>query len=62
MSPFEGAPEEFDQTIFSVHNDRSIGPIERLAQNYVKEQHRYVLVIVYTLSRLTWKKLMIPKD
>ncbi|XP_057550867.1 OVARIAN TUMOR DOMAIN-containing deubiquitinating enzyme 2 isoform X2 [Amaranthus tricolor] len=40
MSPFEGAPEEFDQTIFSVHNDRSIGPIERLAQNYVKEQHR----------------------
>ncbi|CAO2836297.1 unnamed protein product [Amaranthus hypochondriacus] len=40
MSPFEGAPEEFDQTIFSVRNDRSIGPIERLAQNYVKEQHR----------------------
>ena len=40
MSPFEGAPEEFDQTIFAVHNG-SIGPVEGLALNLVKEQHRY---------------------
>ncbi|KNA09092.1 hypothetical protein SOVF_156820 [Spinacia oleracea] len=40
MSPSEGAPEEFDQTIYAVHNDRTIGPIEGVAQNFVKEQHR----------------------
>ncbi|KAM0997504.1 hypothetical protein ACFX2I_007363 [Malus domestica] len=40
MSPFEGAPEEFDQTIFAVHNS-SIGPVEGLALNLVKEQQRY---------------------
>lgn len=39
MSPFEGAPEEFDQTIFAVQ-DRTVGPVEGLALNYVKEQHR----------------------
>ncbi|XP_048498577.1 OVARIAN TUMOR DOMAIN-containing deubiquitinating enzyme 2 isoform X2 [Beta vulgaris subsp. vulgaris] len=39
MSPSEGAPEEFDQTVFSVRNDRTIG-IEGLAQNFVKSQHR----------------------
>lgn len=43
MSPFEGAPEEFDQTIFAVHSDRTIGPVEGLALNFVKEQHRYFL-------------------
>lgn len=42
MSPSEGAPEEFDQTVFSVRNDRTIG-IEGLAQNLVKAQHRYYL-------------------
>lgn len=39
MSPFEGAPEEFDQTIFAVQNG-SIGPVEGLALNLVKEQQR----------------------
>ncbi|XP_058002201.1 OVARIAN TUMOR DOMAIN-containing deubiquitinating enzyme 2, partial [Hevea brasiliensis] len=28
ISPFEGALEEFDQTIFAVQNDRTIGPAE----------------------------------
>lgn len=41
MSPFEGAPEEFDQTIFAVRSDRTIGPVEGLALNFVKEQHRH---------------------
>ncbi|KAG6472363.1 hypothetical protein ZIOFF_069823 [Zingiber officinale] len=33
MSPYDGAPEEFDQTIFSVRSDRSIGPMENFALN-----------------------------
>lgn len=40
MSPSEGAPEEFDQTIFTVEKDRSVGPVERLALNLVKDQQR----------------------
>ncbi|KAE8681020.1 Detected protein of confused Function [Hibiscus syriacus] len=40
MSPFEGAPEEFDQTVFAVQNDRTIGPVEGLALNLVKDQQR----------------------
>ncbi|KAJ6894577.1 OTU-like cysteine protease family protein [Populus alba x Populus x berolinensis] len=40
MSPFEGAPEEFDQTIFTVLKDRTIGPAEGHALNLVKEQQR----------------------
>ncbi|TXG67778.1 hypothetical protein EZV62_009053 [Acer yangbiense] len=40
MSPFDGAPEEFDQTIFPVRSKRTIGPVERLALNLVKEQHK----------------------
>ncbi|CAB4308353.1 unnamed protein product [Prunus armeniaca] len=39
MSPFEGAPEEFDQTIFAV-KDSTIEPVDRLALNLVKEQQR----------------------
>lgn len=42
MSPSEGAPEEFDQTIFAVQRDRSIGPVERLALDFVKDQQRSV--------------------
>ncbi|KAL8162547.1 hypothetical protein V2J09_014036 [Rumex salicifolius] len=38
ISPFEQAPEEFDQTIFGVLGDRTIGPAERLALNFAKEQ------------------------
>ncbi|GJN19063.1 hypothetical protein PR202_gb06298 [Eleusine coracana subsp. coracana] len=40
MSPFEGAPEEFDQTIFPVDHSRSIGPAEGLALNLVREAQR----------------------
>ncbi|KAL8153648.1 hypothetical protein V2J09_011408 [Rumex salicifolius] len=40
ISPFEQAPEEFDQTIFGVLGDRTIGPAERLALNFAKEQQR----------------------
>ncbi|RDX96132.1 Ubiquitin thioesterase OTU1, partial [Mucuna pruriens] len=41
MSPSEGAPEEFDQTIFAVKQNRSIGPVEGLALNFVKDQQRF---------------------
>ncbi|CAN4102713.1 unnamed protein product [Withania somnifera] len=40
MSPAEGAPEEFDQTIFSVQRDWSVGPAQRLTLNLVKDQQR----------------------
>ncbi|KAK1615098.1 hypothetical protein QYE76_020615 [Lolium multiflorum] len=40
MSPFEGAPEEFDQTIYPVDRNRSIGPVEGLALNLAKEANR----------------------
>ncbi|KAL9441585.1 hypothetical protein AB3S75_020143 [Citrus x aurantiifolia] len=40
ISPFEGAPEEFDQTIFPVQKGRTIGPVEDLALKLVKEQQR----------------------
>lgn len=49
MSPAEGAPEEFDQTIYVVDQNRSIGPVEGLALNLAKEAHRYVFVY-YHLS------------
>ncbi|KAJ7963824.1 ubiquitin thioesterase OTU1-like [Quillaja saponaria] len=40
MSPFEEAPEEFDQTIFAVQKDRTSGPVDGVAFNFVKEQQR----------------------
>jgi ubiquitin thioesterase OTU1 len=40
MSPSEDAPEEFDQTVFVVQKDRTIGPVERLALNFVRVQQR----------------------
>ncbi|XP_042485833.1 OVARIAN TUMOR DOMAIN-containing deubiquitinating enzyme 2 isoform X2 [Macadamia integrifolia] len=40
MSPFAEAPEEFDQTIFSVQKARSIGPVERVAMDFVMEEQR----------------------
>ncbi|XP_052208236.1 OVARIAN TUMOR DOMAIN-containing deubiquitinating enzyme 2 isoform X2 [Diospyros lotus] len=40
MSPADGAPEEFDQTIFSVQKDGTIGPAERLALSLAREQQR----------------------
>ncbi|KAI5334018.1 hypothetical protein L3X38_024151 [Prunus dulcis] len=51
MSPFEGAPEEFDQTIFAV-KDSTIGPVEGLALNLVKEEQskrRYTDTANFTL-------------
>lgn len=45
MSPFEGAPEEFDQTIFAVWKDRTLGPAEELALNLVEEQQRWLLMV-----------------
>ncbi|XP_057957296.1 OVARIAN TUMOR DOMAIN-containing deubiquitinating enzyme 2 isoform X2 [Malania oleifera] len=38
VTPSEGAPEAFDQTIFTVQRDRTLGSIDRLALNLVKEQ------------------------
>nr|KJB12008.1 hypothetical protein B456_002G088500 [Gossypium raimondii] len=52
MSPFEYAPEEFDQTIFAVQKDRTIGPVEGLALNLVKDQQskrRYTDTANFTL-------------
>lgn len=40
MSPLEGAPQEFDQTIFAVRKDRTIGPVQELALNLAKDQQR----------------------
>ncbi|KAG6537384.1 hypothetical protein ZIOFF_002474 [Zingiber officinale] len=40
MSPYDGAPEEFDQIIFSVRSDRSIGPVENFALNLVKNAQK----------------------
>lgn len=48
MSPSDGAPEEFDQTIFAVRTDRTVGPVEGLALNLVKEQQRYTVWVWLT--------------
>lgn len=40
MSPFDGAPEEFDQTVFTVRPDRTIGPVGQIALNLVKQEQR----------------------
>ncbi|GFZ07422.1 OTU-like cysteine protease family protein [Actinidia rufa] len=58
MSPADGAPEEFDQTIFTVQKDGTVGSVERLALNLVKEQQsfaefaRYLPFIVKNLVLL----------
>lgn len=49
MSPADGAPEEFDQTIFTVNSDRTIGTFESLALNLVKDQQRYSKCWIYKL-------------
>lgn len=49
MTFFEGAPEEFDQTIFAVRKDRTIGPVESIALTFVKEQQRYDLMVAKLL-------------
>ncbi|XP_042407155.1 OVARIAN TUMOR DOMAIN-containing deubiquitinating enzyme 2-like isoform X2 [Zingiber officinale] len=40
MSPYDGAPEGFDQTIFSVRSDCSIGSVENFALNLVKDAQK----------------------
>ncbi|XP_051149647.1 OVARIAN TUMOR DOMAIN-containing deubiquitinating enzyme 2 isoform X2 [Andrographis paniculata] len=39
-SPIEEAPEDFDETIFAVQPDRSLGPVEQQALNLVRDQQR----------------------
>ena len=41
MAPFPEAPEEVDQTIFSVDKFGNIGFASRLAERVVEEAHRY---------------------
>ncbi|XP_073387774.1 OVARIAN TUMOR DOMAIN-containing deubiquitinating enzyme 2 isoform X6 [Physcomitrium patens] len=40
LAPFPGAPEEVDQTIFSVDKNGNIGSASRLAERVVEEAHR----------------------
>ncbi|CAN1339707.1 OVARIAN TUMOR DOMAIN-containing deubiquitinating enzyme 2 [Linum perenne] len=40
MSPFEEAPDEFDQTIFAIQKDRTIGLVEGMTLNLVRDQQR----------------------
>lgn len=76
MSPSEGAPEEFDQTIFPVDHNRSIGPAEGLALNLVREAQRYSaspfelsvhyvstspLMIILSICLKPWKYVGIDK-
>ncbi|KAL8531009.1 hypothetical protein ACS0TY_007861 [Phlomoides rotata] len=52
MMFFEGAPEEFDRMTFSVRKHRTVGPVEALALNLVKDQQRkrsYTDLSNYTL-------------
>ncbi|CAN1339712.1 OVARIAN TUMOR DOMAIN-containing deubiquitinating enzyme 2 [Linum perenne] len=48
MSPFEEAPDEFDQTIFAIQKDRTIGLVEGMTLNLVRDQQRYS-VLLYVL-------------
>ena len=40
MAPLDGAPEEFDQTLFAVRPDRTVGQVGQLALNLVKQEQR----------------------
>lgn len=53
MAPFPGAPEEVDQTIFSVDKNGNIGSASRLAERVVEEAHRYGSYHVY--ATLYWQ-------
>lgn len=50
MAPFADAPEEVDQTIFSVNKVGGIGIASRLAQNLVQEANRSVISSIFELS------------
>ncbi|KAG6536137.1 hypothetical protein ZIOFF_001181 [Zingiber officinale] len=39
-SPYDGAREGFDQTVFSVRSDHSIGPMENFELNLVKDAQK----------------------
>lgn len=41
LAPFPDAPEEVDQTIFTVDKSGGIGYASRLAEKVVEEAHRY---------------------
>ncbi|GAY59358.1 hypothetical protein CUMW_193920 [Citrus unshiu] len=57
ISPFEGAPEEFDQTIFPVQKGRTIGPAEDLSLKLVKEQQRRLLSILKRLAMSIFRNI-----
>ncbi|PKU73980.1 ubiquitin thioesterase OTU1 [Dendrobium catenatum] len=40
MSPSDNAPPDFDQTVFTVNSDGTIGPVEGLVLNLVKDAQR----------------------
>ncbi|KAL0908987.1 hypothetical protein M5K25_023505 [Dendrobium thyrsiflorum] len=40
MSPSDNAPVDFDQTVFTVNSDGTIGPVEGLVLNLVKDAQR----------------------
>ncbi|KAI0495200.1 hypothetical protein KFK09_025350 [Dendrobium nobile] len=40
MSPSDNAPADFDQTVFTVNYDGTIGPVEGLVLNLVKDAQR----------------------
>jgi hypothetical protein len=56
MSPVEGAPEDFDQTIFVIQKNRSIGPVEEIALNFIKDQHRYSSILIETLCEFSFRE------
>ncbi|KAG9153807.1 hypothetical protein Leryth_005922 [Lithospermum erythrorhizon] len=53
MSPSEGAPEEFDQTIFPVQSDRTIGPVEALALNLAKDEQSLMNLLDLEMNLLS---------
>ncbi|KAK0600297.1 hypothetical protein LWI29_013519 [Acer saccharum] len=57
MSPFDEAPEEFDQTIFPVRSNRTIGLVEGPALNLVKEQHRRLWSMLKRLTMLIFRSI-----
>ncbi|KAG6524060.1 hypothetical protein ZIOFF_013950 [Zingiber officinale] len=37
---YDGVPKEFDQIVFPIRSDRSIGPVENFALNLVKDAQK----------------------
>ncbi|KAG0578544.1 hypothetical protein KC19_4G031700 [Ceratodon purpureus] len=55
LAPFPDAPEEVDQTIFSVDKSGNIGSASRLAERVVEEAHRYDAHLLHILGRMTFQ-------